>query len=109
MKILIAEDQAAAALYLRRTLERLGHEADRGPRRRAGVAGRAERRSPALISDWMMPHLDGPDLCRRIRADRAERYTYIILLTSRDRREDRLKGFAPVPTTFSPSRPTRMS
>ena len=45
-----------------------------------------------LISDWMMPRLDGPDLCRRIRAARIDRYIYIILLTSLDRREDRVKG-----------------
>jgi diguanylate cyclase (GGDEF)-like protein len=40
----------------------------------------------------MMPHLDGLELCRRIRSSGVERYTYIILLTSLDRREDRLKG-----------------
>jgi diguanylate cyclase (GGDEF)-like protein len=45
-----------------------------------------------LISDWMMPHLDGLELCRRIRAAVLDRYIYIILLTSRDEREDRLKG-----------------
>ena len=49
-------------------------------------------RRPLLISDWMMPLLDGPELCRRIRSGAAERYTYIILLTSRDRKEDRLEG-----------------
>src|SRR5271170_7704303 len=48
--------------------------------------------APLLISDWMMPLLDGPELCRRIRAAEGIQYTYIILLTSRDQREDRLKG-----------------
>ncbi len=47
---------------------------------------------PLLISDWMMPNLDGLELCRRIRTDRIGRYIYIILLTSLDRREDRVKG-----------------
>jgi diguanylate cyclase (GGDEF)-like protein len=92
MKILIAEDQPPAALYLRRTLEKMGHE--------AAVASDGEqawcmiRRGEAslLISDWMMPHLDGPELCRRIRTVGGGRYTYIILLTSRDRREDKLTG-----------------
>jgi diguanylate cyclase (GGDEF)-like protein len=92
MKILIAEDQALAGLYLQRTLERLGHEATVAPD--GEQAWRIVQRgdAPLLISDWMMPHLDGPDLCRRIRASGGDRYTYIILLTSRDRKEDRLEG-----------------
>jgi diguanylate cyclase (GGDEF)-like protein len=92
MKILIAEDQPPSALYLCRTLERMGHEvvvASDGEQ-----AWRMVRNgdAPLLISDWMMPHLDGPELCRRIRAVGGDRYTYIILLTSRDRRDDRLTG-----------------
>jgi diguanylate cyclase (GGDEF)-like protein len=92
MRIVIAEDQPPAALYLRRTLERMGHE--------TAVACDGEQawhmlrdcEAPLLISDWMMPRLDGPELCRRIRAAEGLRYTYIILLTSRDQREDRLTG-----------------
>jgi diguanylate cyclase (GGDEF)-like protein len=92
MKILIAEDQAVAALYLRRTLERLGHEATVAPDGEQAWRLVQSGEAPLLISDWMMPYLDGPELCRRIRASGAESYTYIILLTSRDRREDRLEG-----------------
>ncbi len=92
MKILIAEDQPTAALFLARTLEKMGHQVSVG--RDGEEAWRILRQGDAslLISDWMMPNLDGPELCRRIRAVGVERYTYIILLTSRDRREDRLKG-----------------
>jgi two-component system chemotaxis response regulator CheY len=92
MKILIAEDQALAALLLRRMLERMGHDATVAPD--GEQAWEIIRRGEAslLISDWMMPQLDGPELCRRIRAAGGDRYTYIILLTSRDRREDRLEG-----------------
>ena len=46
---------------------------------------------PLPISDWMMPRLDGPGLCRRIRDAGGELYTYIILLTSRESREDKLE------------------
>lgn len=92
MKILIAEDQYPSALFLRRTLERMGHEVT--------VAGDGEEAwevvrggdVPLLISDWMMPKLDGPGLCRRIRDAGSGRYTYIILLTSRESREDKLEG-----------------
>jgi len=92
MKILIAEDQPTAALFLSRTLEKLGHQVSvaRDGEEAWGLLRQGD--APLLISDWMMPNLDGPDLCRRIRAVGAERYIYIILLTSRDRREDRLKG-----------------
>ena len=92
MKILIAEDQPAAALYLRRTLEKMGHQAEVAPDGEAAWQMIRDGDTPLLISDWMMPHLDGPELCRRLRAVAADRYIYIILLTSLDRREDRLKG-----------------
>jgi two-component system chemotaxis response regulator CheY len=92
MKILIAEDQPTAALFLSRILEKMGH--DVVVTRDGEEAWRLLREvdAPLLISDWMMPILDGPDLCRRIRAAGGDRYVYIILLTSRDRREDRLQG-----------------
>jgi two-component system cell cycle response regulator len=92
MKILIAEDQPPAALFLCRTLEKMGHEVMVASDGEQAWRLVREGEAPLLISDWMMPRLDGPDLCRRIRAVGGDRYTYIILLTSRDRREDRLTG-----------------
>jgi len=92
MKILIAEDQAPSALFLRRTLERLGHEVTLAA---DGVeAIEAMERSPVtlLISDWVMPRMDGLELCRRVRARGGDPYTYVILLTSKDGRQDRLDG-----------------
>jgi diguanylate cyclase (GGDEF)-like protein len=44
------------------------------------------------ILDWEMPEANGPDLCRRIRENPKRRYTYIILLTSRDNPEDIIAG-----------------
>ncbi|WP_422928646.1 GGDEF domain-containing protein [Singulisphaera sp. PoT] len=94
MKILVAEDQEPSGLALRKTLENLGHEA-------VVVASGAEawERIVAedwrmVITDWMMPHLDGPELCRRIRNREDAPYVYIILLTGRDGRNDRLQGLA---------------
>jgi diguanylate cyclase (GGDEF)-like protein len=92
MKILIAEDQPTAALFLRRVIEKMGHEAAVAPDGEAAWRMIREGDAPLLISDWMMPHLDGPELCRRLRAAKVDRYIYIILLTSLDRREDRLNG-----------------
>ena len=92
MKILIAEDQAPSALHLRRTLERMGHEPTVAPDGEQAWRIVQSGLAPLLISDWMMPLVDGPELCRRIRSAALEQYTYIILLTSRDRKEDRLEG-----------------
>ncbi len=51
------------------------------------------RESPrVVITDWMMPKLTGPDLCRKIRGDRRLRYTYLIMLTALGGRESFLEG-----------------
>jgi DNA-binding response OmpR family regulator len=47
---------------------------------------------PLAIVDWMMPGLDGLELCRRIRQNDASAHMYVILLTSRDRLEDMVAG-----------------
>jgi diguanylate cyclase (GGDEF)-like protein len=92
MDILVADDDRVTALKLQRSLEKLGHQVTV-----AGDGAEAWRhvrdgRVSLLISDWMMPELDGLELCRRVRARTAATYTYLILLTARDSREDRLEG-----------------
>ena len=81
MKILIADDDATSRLVLEATLRKLGHEVvvtENG--RQAWEAFRQEY-FPVLISDWLMPRLDGLMLCRTIRETMHSNYTYIILLT----------------------------
>ncbi len=92
MRILVAEDEPVVAVLLRGMLARMGHE--------VVVAGDGldawERLQfgdfRLVITDWMMPRLDGLELCRRIRAQVGIPYIYIILLTAREGREDRLRG-----------------
>jgi two-component system chemotaxis response regulator CheY len=92
MRILIAEDQATSALYLRRTLERLGHEVIVATDGLEAWRMVQDCDVSVVISDWMMPGIDGLELCRRIRLRPVLRYTYIILLTSKDLRTERLEG-----------------
>ena len=47
-----------------------------------------------VITDWMMPDMDGLELCRKIRAGRRHPYTYILMVTGRTDRLDRLAGLA---------------
>src|SRR5262245_32638303 len=94
MRILVAEDQEPSGLVLRKTLETLGHEAfvvSSGAEAWERIVAEDWR---LVSTDWMMPRLDGPELCRRIRGRQGSPYTYIILLTGRDGRLDRLKGLA---------------
>jgi phosphoserine phosphatase RsbU/P len=82
MKILIAEDDAVASKILQLTLERGGH--DVVVTRTGTEAWEVFDRDPVrvVISDWMMPGLDGLEFCRRIRARPKTPYTYFILLTA---------------------------
>ncbi len=47
---------------------------------------------PLILSDWVMPEMDGIELCKRIRSSQSPRYTYIILLTSLDTRDNIIFG-----------------
>lgn len=93
MRILIADDDRATTMMLGRTLERWGfevvvvHDGEAAWERLAGVE------PPALaIIDWMMPGLDGIELCRRIRSASRRPPVYVILLTARASRQDLVAG-----------------
>lgn len=49
-------------------------------------------RIPIVISDWYMPEMDGPELCRRIRARPREPYVYFILVTAQGGKQQYLAG-----------------
>src|SRR5579885_1551452 len=51
------------------------------------------KESPSLaILDWMMPGMTGLEVCRRIRQQGREPYTYVLLLTSKSQKEDLIEG-----------------
>jgi DNA-binding response OmpR family regulator len=47
---------------------------------------------------WMMPGMNGVDVCRAIRRERPEPYTYMLLLTAKDSKENIVEGLNPLPT-----------
>ena len=82
MKILIAEDDVVSAKVLQIALESSGHEVvttDCGESAWAAFDAEPVR---VIVSDWMMPGLDGLDFCRQVRARPKTDYTYFILLTA---------------------------
>jgi len=84
MKILIAEDEPLAAKILQNALESLGHEviATRNGAKAWEVFDHAPVR--LIVSDWLMPALDGLGLCRKVRDRKKTPYTYFVLLTSQE-------------------------
>ncbi|MGD9368840.1 MAG: diguanylate cyclase [Desulfobacteraceae bacterium] len=47
---------------------------------------------PIVLTDWMMPEIDGPQLCRLIREKKTDGYVFIILITARDSKTDIVSG-----------------
>jgi two-component system chemotaxis response regulator CheY len=92
MRILIAEDDAVSRTILHRTIARLGHDcvvAQDGTQAWALFQAAAV---DVVISDWLMPGIDGIDLCQRIREHASERYVYFVSLTARADKEHLLMG-----------------
>jgi sigma-B regulation protein RsbU (phosphoserine phosphatase) len=93
MKILIAEDDPILRRLLEVTLARAGYEvtlAENGAR--AWEILQTEGAPRLAVLDWMMPELDGLEVCRRARARAGAAYTYILMLTARGRKEDIVAG-----------------
>ena len=94
MKILVADDDPVSRTMLSRLLEKRDHEVVLA---NDGIDAwnilRGEAAPQLAILDWMMPGLDGLEICRRVRAQKGT-YTYVMLLTSRQEREDLLNGLA---------------
>jgi DNA-binding response OmpR family regulator len=92
LNILIADDDDISRLLLRSALTKLGHSVIEAGNGREAWDTWYGGGFPLVISDWMMPGLDGLDICRRIRAEPRAVYTYIVLLTSREGKVDQLEG-----------------
>lgn len=94
MKILIAEDDAVSRTILMRAVEKIGHEclAAADGEEAWDLYNRENSDLDVIISDWMMPGVDGLELCRRVRDDGRDGYTYFIFLTALGDREHLLQG-----------------
>ncbi len=93
MKVLIADDDQISRMVVKALLTKWGYEVVE-----AEDGGHAwqilqQEDSPRMVVvDWMMPDLDGLELCRLLRESGDKNYHYIILLTSRDSKEDIIVG-----------------
>jgi phosphoserine phosphatase RsbU/P len=93
MKILIAEDDPVSRRVLQATLNNFDYEVVAVADGADAWAALQRKDAPSLaILDWMMPKLDGVEICRRVRATPTATPPYLILLTAKSSKEEVVAG-----------------
>ncbi|WP_427017593.1 GGDEF domain-containing protein [Pseudarthrobacter sp. P1] len=92
MKVLVVDDDRGSLLVAQAAVVASGHECIVAVDGDAAWRLYQEHRPQVVVSDLMMPGLDGLSLCRAIRAAESDSYTYLVLLTSHGARDDVLAG-----------------
>ena len=87
MKVLIAEDDTASRMVLKNYLQNWGYQAVSAEDGNSAWELIQSQQPEIAIVDWMMPGMDGIELCKKIRSQSGN-YTYIIFLTSKNENED---------------------
>jgi len=91
-RILIVEDDPDIAELVARYLEKAGFTTERAATGRAALAAIATRLPDAVVLDLMLPHVDGLEVCRAVRANEATAALPIIMLTARAEESERIVG-----------------
>jgi len=94
LKILIAEDENISRKVLEASLKKRGHEVIAVENGLKAWETFQKEYFPVLISDWLMPEMDGLELCRRIRAAERPSYSYVILVSALQGKSSYLQGMA---------------
>ena len=81
LRLLLVEDEPTQLLMTQRMLRRGGFEVETASDGAEALAKLATGRFQLLVTDWEMPGMDGPTLCRKVRATPLPGYLYILLLT----------------------------
>ncbi len=90
--VLIAEDEGALITLLRYNLEREGYRVLEAHDGEEALLVTAEEKPDLVLLDWMLPHLSGIEVCRRLRGRQETRNLPIIMLTARGEETDRIRG-----------------
>jgi two-component system, cell cycle response regulator len=93
MRILIADDDEVSRRMMEKMLRQIGYEVIAAEDGQDALDKLTDRNGPRMaLLDWMMPQMDGPQVCRRLREAGGQQYVYVILLTSKSSREDLVEG-----------------
>ena len=84
LEVLLVDDEPSTRAQVARALEKAGYDVLLARNGAEAIEIWERERPPLVITDWLMPELDGEALCRHIREARGERYTYVIMLTIKE-------------------------
>jgi DNA-binding response OmpR family regulator len=92
MKLIVADDDPMIRMIVTAGMKALGHTVT--AYENGAQAWTAYTQSPCqvMITDWSMPEMDGIELTQRVRQLPRDEYTYVIMLTGKNKREDYLTG-----------------
>lgn len=93
MQIMIVDDDAISRRLLEKIVADLGHGSVIADNGREAWEKYQHTPVQVVITDWMMPEMDGIELCRKIRSHPIDHYAYVITLTSRSQKDDLLQVF----------------
>ncbi len=100
LRILIVDDDEVSLAISRRTVEQAGYAVETASNGREALQVLAKGECRLVITDWMMPEMDGVELCREIRNRDFFGYIYVIVLTSKGSGKTSSKGFRRAPMIF---------
>ena len=92
MKILVADDEPVSRTVLARALKALGHDPVVVEDGEQALRVFEQQEIECVVTDWSMPGLSGPELCRQVRASADRSWAFLLLLTDKDRKEDLVEG-----------------
>lgn len=92
MRLLVIEDNRNLVANLFDYFEARGHVLDVAPDGVTGLHLASTQRYDALILDWMLPRMEGPEILRRLREEHHSQVP-VIMLTARDELPDKIAGF----------------
>lgn len=90
--ILVVDDDIVSRAVTQKHLHKAGFEVMSASNGKEALGLLDQRFCPIVLTDWMMPEINGPQLCRMIREKKPDGYVFIILITARDSKNDIVSG-----------------
>jgi response regulator RpfG family c-di-GMP phosphodiesterase len=92
MKILIVDDDATTLKLLTRSIKKWGYSVSKAANGKEALEQLNDSKFDMIVSDWLMPEIDGLELCHKVRSLDLKHYIYMILISGQDTRTDIVRG-----------------